>query len=197
MTMRTHQYTLLGLAALLLPSIATAQIYLGPEDVLYMNAKQTQRLNPRSAEKSVIEREKNITQQQSSVRPTVKDWWDESETESTVSEEVVTPHLSETEPEPTAHPAPNKETDGEGSLHEGASVKGSKDTSDRIQQRLLDRIQQGQYRVVPIELPEVVQYYKDTYLTHSGPESVLVVLAMIPAAYFVIRKARRMEKFVR
>ncbi len=192
--MRSYQYTLLGIAALVLPSMALAQIYLGPEDVLYMNAKQTQRLNPRSAEKSVMEREARLQGQQKSARPSVKDWWDESETESPIIEEVVTPHLSDTSSSFGTHAAAESSS-SDPSLHPGANVGLS--TSDRIQERLLRRLQENQYRVTPIELPNVVQYYRDSYLVHSGPESMLVVLAMIPAAYFVIRKARKMEKFVR
>ncbi len=192
--MRPYQYSLLGLAALLLPGLSAAQIYLGPEDVLYMNAKQTQRLNPRSAEKSVMEREAKIQSQQSSARPTVKEWWDESETASPTVQDVVTPHLSDQTSSVSTHQAADSSS-SEPSLHPGANVKGS--STDRIQQRLLERIQNGQYRVVPVELPEVVRYYRDGYLVHSGPESALVVLAMVPAAYFVIRKARKMEKFVR
>ncbi len=176
--MRSYQYTLLGLL-LLTPAFAQAQAYLAPEDVLYLN-QQSQRLNPRSALRTVQEREANQIDTTSNNRPVFREWWMQS---SSSSSPVAPAAAHPSAPVAPAATQTNNQNADPVILHPGANI-------DPITQRLLLRLQGSGYKDVPVQ-------YVYTRLSHTGPESVAALLAMIPAGIYVVRKARKMEKHLR
>ncbi len=177
--MRTYTLLTASLALWLcvMPALAGAQIYLGPEDVLYLNTQEPQRINRRSAPKLVEEREKAIGETKKDDRPTLVEWW----TVSSSSASSVAPAAGgSVSSAPTHSAAPENDDDLE--------------NLDAVTLRLLRRLNQKESGNVT---PPATVLHGGAPLSHTGPESILTLLAMAPAAAYVIRRARGMQKFVR
>lgn len=169
---------LIAIALTLIPATAGAQ-YLTPEDVLSLSTSYYQRVNPRNAPKIVQDQQRRATPTQ---RVTGYEWWEqaqEPETQPIVIDEI-TPHLVEAQVK-----AQNANDGYVQPLHAGAGLS---PTTIRLLERLErnNRYDNNYYVASPIRR-----------LSHTGPEAYLTLLAMVPAGYWTLRRARRMHKFIR